>query len=178
MCYLHWSSGLQTVYPSRTESLAEPVLGHPFSPKDVPSLRTRLCSEFQFKGFDILFMSPWPKYGGGGWEFIWRSRDQKKKKKNEAVLWSPALPQASNQGIILLLWKLRIMGDLHIGSHVFYQKVCSMPLLRRAGHYWKSRKERIFVHPVLVHGCSRAGKESSLRMSLRILTESLGSKQL
>lgn len=116
--------------------------------------------------------------GGGVGNSSGEVETKKKKKKNEAVLWSPALPQASNQGIILLLWKLRIMGDLHIGSHVFYQKVCSMPLLRRAGHYWKSRKERIFVHPVLVHGCSRAGKESSLRMSLRILTESLGSKQL
>uniref|UniRef100_A0A5F9D045 Inhibitor of nuclear factor kappa-B kinase subunit alpha n=1 Tax=Oryctolagus cuniculus TaxID=9986 RepID=A0A5F9D045_RABIT len=58
------SSGLQIVYLSGTESLNEPVPGYSFSPKDVSSLRTMLCSTPQFKGVDILLTSPWPKYVG------------------------------------------------------------------------------------------------------------------
>ncbi|ERE80425.1 CWF19-like protein 1 isoform X1 [Cricetulus griseus] len=58
------SSGLQIVYLSGTESLSEPVPSHSFSPKDVSSLRTMLCSASQFKGVDILLTSPWPKYVG------------------------------------------------------------------------------------------------------------------
>lgn len=58
------SSGLQIVYLSGTESLDEPVPAHSFSPKDVSSLRTMLCSASQFKGVDILLTSPWPKYVG------------------------------------------------------------------------------------------------------------------
>ncbi|XP_024411511.2 CWF19-like protein 1 isoform X1 [Desmodus rotundus] len=58
------SSGLQIVYLSGTESLHEPVPGYSFSPKDVSSLRTMLCSTPQFKGVDILLTSPWPKYVG------------------------------------------------------------------------------------------------------------------
>ncbi|KAM8911586.1 CWF19-like protein 1 isoform 2-T2 [Lycaon pictus] len=58
------SSGLQIVYLSGTESLNEPVPGYSFSPKDVSSLRTMLCSTSQFKGVDILLTSPWPKYVG------------------------------------------------------------------------------------------------------------------
>uniref|UniRef100_A0A2K6CQ38 CWF19-like protein 1 n=1 Tax=Macaca nemestrina TaxID=9545 RepID=A0A2K6CQ38_MACNE len=56
------SSGLQIVYLSGTESLNEPVPGYNFSPKDVSSLRTMLCTTSQFKGVDILLTSPWPKY--------------------------------------------------------------------------------------------------------------------
>ncbi|ELW49348.1 CWF19-like protein 1 [Tupaia chinensis] len=55
------SSGLQVAYLSGTESLSEPVPGYSFSPKDVSSLRTMLCSAPQFKGVDILLTSPWPK---------------------------------------------------------------------------------------------------------------------
>nr|XP_054292876.1 CWF19-like protein 1 isoform X3 [Pongo pygmaeus] len=58
------SSGLQIVYLSGTESLNEPVPGYSFSPKDVSSLRTMLCTTSQFKGVDILLTSPWPKYVG------------------------------------------------------------------------------------------------------------------
>lgn len=58
------SSGLQIVYLSGTESLDEPVPAYSFSPKDVSSLRTMLCSAPQFKGVDILLTSPWPKYVG------------------------------------------------------------------------------------------------------------------
>lgn len=58
------SSGLQIVYLSGTESLNEPVPGYSFTPKDVSSLRTMLCSTSQFKGVDILLTSPWPKYVG------------------------------------------------------------------------------------------------------------------
>ncbi|XP_029328388.1 CWF19-like protein 1 isoform X3 [Mus caroli] len=58
------SSGLQIVYLSGTESLDEPVPAYSFSPKDVSSLRTMLCSASQFKGVDILLTSPWPKYVG------------------------------------------------------------------------------------------------------------------
>lgn len=58
------SSGLQIVYLSGTESLDEPVPAYSFSPKDVSSLRTMLCSTSQFKGVDILLTSPWPKYVG------------------------------------------------------------------------------------------------------------------
>uniref|UniRef100_A0A8C6H446 CWF19-like protein 1 n=1 Tax=Mus spicilegus TaxID=10103 RepID=A0A8C6H446_MUSSI len=58
------SSGLQIVYLSGTESLEEPVPAYSFSPKDVSSLRTMLCSASQFKGVDILLTSPWPKYVG------------------------------------------------------------------------------------------------------------------
>ncbi|XP_040110149.1 CWF19-like protein 1 isoform X1 [Oryx dammah] len=58
------SSGLQIVYLSGTESLNEPVPAYSFSPKDVSSLRTMLCSTPQFKGVDILLTSPWPKYVG------------------------------------------------------------------------------------------------------------------
>ncbi|XP_070925403.1 CWF19-like protein 1 isoform X7 [Macaca nemestrina] len=58
------SSGLQIVYLSGTESLNEPVPGYNFSPKDVSSLRTMLCTTSQFKGVDILLTSPWPKYVG------------------------------------------------------------------------------------------------------------------
>ncbi|XP_023598995.1 CWF19-like protein 1 isoform X5 [Myotis lucifugus] len=58
------TSGLQIVYLSGTESLNEPVPGYSFSPKDVSSLRTMLCSTPQFKGVDILLTSPWPKYVG------------------------------------------------------------------------------------------------------------------
>ncbi|KAB1271702.1 CWF19-like protein 1 [Camelus dromedarius] len=58
------SSGLQIVYLSGTESLNELVPGYSFSPKDVSSLRTMLCSTSQFKGVDILLTSPWPKYVG------------------------------------------------------------------------------------------------------------------
>lgn len=58
------SSGLQIVYLSGTESLNEPVRGYNFSPKDVSSLRTMLCTTSQFKGVDILLTSPWPKYVG------------------------------------------------------------------------------------------------------------------
>ncbi|XP_058527205.1 CWF19-like protein 1 isoform X2 [Ochotona princeps] len=54
------SSGLQIAYLSGTESLTEPVPGYSFSPKDVSSLRTVLCSTSQFKGVDILLTSPWP----------------------------------------------------------------------------------------------------------------------
>lgn len=58
------SSGLQIAYLSGTESLDEPVPSYSFSPKDVSSLRTMLCSASQFKGVDILLTSPWPKYVG------------------------------------------------------------------------------------------------------------------
>ncbi|EPY82553.1 CWF19-like 1, cell cycle control isoform 4-like protein [Camelus ferus] len=58
------SSGLQIVYLSGMESLNELVPGYSFSPKDVSSLRTMLCSTSQFKGVDILLTSPWPKYVG------------------------------------------------------------------------------------------------------------------
>lgn len=63
-CSSRGSSGLQIVYLSGTESLNEPVPGYSFSPKDVSSLRTMLCSTPQFKGVDILLTSPWPKYVG------------------------------------------------------------------------------------------------------------------
>ena len=52
------------MYLNGTESLNEPVPGYSFSPKDVSSLRTMLCSTPQFKGVDILLTSPWPKYVG------------------------------------------------------------------------------------------------------------------
>lgn len=55
---------MQIVYLSGTESLDEPVPAYSFSPKDVSSLRTMLCSAPQFKGVDILLTSPWPKYVG------------------------------------------------------------------------------------------------------------------
>ncbi|KAK7810934.1 hypothetical protein U0070_013588 [Myodes glareolus] len=58
------SSGLQIAYLSGTESLDEPVPSYSFSPTDVSSLRTMLCSASQFKGVDILLTSPWPKYVG------------------------------------------------------------------------------------------------------------------
>ncbi|XP_023062179.2 CWF19-like protein 1 isoform X3 [Piliocolobus tephrosceles] len=58
------SSGLQIVYLSGTESLNEPVPSYNFSPKDVSSLSTMLCTTSQFKGVDILLTSPWPKYVG------------------------------------------------------------------------------------------------------------------
>lgn len=74
------SSGLQIVYLSGTESLNEPVPGYSFSPKDVSSLRTMLCSTSQFKGVDILLTSPWPK--------------EKWIPRSVALLWSPVLPQA------------------------------------------------------------------------------------
>lgn len=58
------SSGLQIAYLSGTESLDEAIPSYSFSPKDVSSLRTVLCSASQFKGVDILLTSPWPKYVG------------------------------------------------------------------------------------------------------------------
>lgn len=74
------SSGLQIAYLSGTESLDEAIPSYSFSPKDVSSLRTVLCSASQFKGVDILLTSPWPK--------------EKWTPKNVAQLWSPVLLQA------------------------------------------------------------------------------------